>query len=175
MGYLTKLIISSTIGQNGSKSHGPNSVVSMLHHFFATHSLDETHSQLHADNCAGQNKNKTVASCLCWRCIVGLHKEIEYTFMPAGHTRCEVDGFFGLIKQTYRRSNTDTLQHLEHIVKKSSGANFPQFFADPVTGDSHFQWRQWDKFFQSKFKKIPGIQGICQLRFTSDKPGYVFF
>ena len=81
MGYLTKLIISlmrrvpyqvnylideaSTIGQNGSKSHGPNSIVSMLHHFFSTHSLDETHLQLHADNCAGQNKNKTVASYLC--------------------------------------------------------------------------------------------------------------
>jgi len=84
-----------TIGENGSLSHGANSVISMLHHFFDQHSLGETKLELHADNCGGQNKNKSVVAYLCWRCIVGLHKEIVYTFMPAGHTTCQVDGFFG--------------------------------------------------------------------------------
>ena len=101
-----------TIGENGSPSHGANSVISMLHHFFNQHSLGKTKLILHADNCRGQNKNKSVVAYLCWQCIVGLHKEIVYTFMPAGHTRCQVDGFFGLVKPKYRRSNSDTLEHL---------------------------------------------------------------
>ena len=39
---------------------GANTVVSLLHHFFETHSLGEEHVHLHADNCAGQNKNNTM-------------------------------------------------------------------------------------------------------------------
>ena len=101
-----------TIGENGSPGNGANSVISMLHHFFDQHSLGKTKLILHADNCRGQNKNKSVVAYLCWQCIVGLHKEIVYTFMPAGHTRCQVDGFFGLVKPKYRRSNSDTLEHL---------------------------------------------------------------
>ena len=60
-----------TIGENGA-----NSMISMLHHFFDQHSLGETKLEFHADNCVGQNKNKSVVAYLCWWCIVGLHKEI---------------------------------------------------------------------------------------------------
>lgn len=90
-----------TIGVNGSKCHGPNSVISMLHHFFQTHGNGEMECHLHADNCGGQNKNKTVMAYLAWRCIVGLHHEIRLSFMNTGHTRCLVDGCFCLIKQKY--------------------------------------------------------------------------
>ena len=39
---------------------GANTVVSLLHHFFAHHGLGEVDVELHADNCVGQNKNNTV-------------------------------------------------------------------------------------------------------------------
>lgn len=39
---------------------GANTVVSMLHYFFAHHGLSESNLHLHADNCVGQNKNNTV-------------------------------------------------------------------------------------------------------------------
>ena len=39
---------------------GANTVVSLIHHFFDTHSLGEKHVHLHADNCVGQNKNNTM-------------------------------------------------------------------------------------------------------------------
>ncbi len=51
---------SQTIGSNGTNSHGSNSVVSMLHHFLEIHSGHEPELHLHADNCVGQNKNRTV-------------------------------------------------------------------------------------------------------------------
>ena len=39
-----------TIGENGTKCHGPNS---MLHYFFETHGNGEEACYLHADNCGG--------------------------------------------------------------------------------------------------------------------------
>ena len=39
---------------------GANIVVSLLHHFLENHSLGEVNVHLHADNCAGQNKNNIV-------------------------------------------------------------------------------------------------------------------
>ena len=39
-----------TIGCNGSKAHGPNSVVSMLHHHLETHAPSSPTLGLHADN-----------------------------------------------------------------------------------------------------------------------------
>ena len=49
---------------------GANAVISMLHHFFSTHSLGEEHVHLHADNCVGQNKNNAV---------IQVHKELFLT------------------------------------------------------------------------------------------------
>ena len=46
-----------TIGPNGTKVHGANTVVSLLHDFFRQHGYGEVECVLHADNCAGQNKN----------------------------------------------------------------------------------------------------------------------
>ena len=42
-----------TIGMDGKNSHGPNSVASMLHHYFSRHGLKKRECYLHADNCSG--------------------------------------------------------------------------------------------------------------------------
>ena len=39
---------------------GANAVVSRLHYYFENHGLGEEEVLLHADNCAGQNKNNIV-------------------------------------------------------------------------------------------------------------------
>ena len=91
---------SQTIGENGKMAHGSNSVIiSMLHHYFAKHGLGEKGCVIDTDNCAGQNKNCSVIGYFAWRCMTGLHEEIQLSFMVACHTRCLVDGCFGLIKQ----------------------------------------------------------------------------
>ena len=42
-------------GPDGSLAHGPNYVISMVHHAFLTYGLGELDCSLHADNCGGNN------------------------------------------------------------------------------------------------------------------------
>ena len=119
---------SQSIDVNGSNAHGPNSVVSMLHHFFENHSGHEPECHLHADNCVGQNKNRTVVGYLAWRVATGLNTKITLSFMLFGHTRCFVDGNFGLLKKFYRRSDVDTMQQLRDVVNNSSRTNNANVF-----------------------------------------------
>lgn len=156
---------SETIGQNGSKSHGPNSVISMLHHYFSNHSLKESICHCHADNCVGQNKNRFVIGYFAWRIITGQHKQLSLSFMEVGHTRCLVDGHFGLIKKMYRRMDCDTVQHLADATNLSSMNNKPQLFP--------WEWRAWDNFINSLFKAVPNVTKYHHFRFNSDSPGVV--
>ena len=43
------------IDEASNTGKGANTVASMLHHFFANHTLGESEVHLHADNCVGQN------------------------------------------------------------------------------------------------------------------------
>ena len=107
------------IGIDGSKSHGLNAVLSMLHHHLQHHSRAKSIC-LHADNCCGQNKYKSVLAYLAWRVIVGLNNKIELSFMRVGHMRCFVDGGFGLLRQRYRRSDVDTVQQRADATEESA-------------------------------------------------------
>ena len=106
--------------------HDANAVISMLHHYFKNHAANEKDAHLHADNCVGQNKNRYVVGYLVWRVLSGLNSSITLSFMRVGHTRCIVDGNFGLIKQLYRQSDVDTVRQLASIVGFSSSSNIPQ-------------------------------------------------
>ena len=70
------------INEAANTGKGANAVISMLHNFFSMHGLGETTLHLHADNCSGQNRQYLV-----WRVLVGLSREIEFSFMVAGHTK----------------------------------------------------------------------------------------
>ena len=87
-----------TMGINVSKTR-PNSVISMLHHYLAVHSIKEPHLHLHADNCAGQNKNKSVLAYRMWRTLVGLNDKVILSIVRVGHTQCFVDACFGLLEK----------------------------------------------------------------------------
>ena len=151
---------SQSIGVNGSNAHGPNAVVSMLHHYFEHHSGHEPEYHLHADNCVGQNKNRTVVSYLAWRVITGLNKKITLSFMLVGHTRCFVDGNFGLLKRAYRKSDVDTVQQLKEIATKSSRSNIAQMYP--------WEWREWDNMLDTLFKPVLGIRKYQHFTFNND-------
>ena len=153
-----------TIGEDNAKSHGPNCVVSMLHSYLEK---NEHPQQLHAhcDNCCGQNKNKTMLAYLCWRVLVGLEADIKLSFMVVGHTRCAVDGGFGVVKKKFRSSDTDTASQLVDLVN-SSGLRNTATLCD-------WQWRSWDSFFMNDFKRVVGITSYQHFHFSSEFPGKV--
>ena len=105
---------------------GSNAIISMLHHFFATHSLGESNIQLHADNCSGQNKNRFVLEYLAWRVLTGLSREIELSFLRVGHTKFSPDWCFGLLKRTYKRTKVGCLDDIVRVVETSAEVNHAQ-------------------------------------------------
>ena len=54
-----------TNGTNGSKAHGPNSGISMLHHYLQLHGNKVHTCNFHADNCVCQNKKNLFWPILC--------------------------------------------------------------------------------------------------------------
>ena len=54
----------NVIGENGSKTHGPNAVHSMLHHAFENFGYGEMNCVIHADNCAGKVFGRNINSIL---------------------------------------------------------------------------------------------------------------
>nr|XP_022302539.1 uncharacterized protein LOC111110356 [Crassostrea virginica] len=156
-----------TIGENGSKTHGPNAVLSMLHHYFDAKSHGEIGCHLHADNCVGQNKNKTTLHYLAWRCLNRFHKKINLHFMIAGHTKCLCDSCFGMLKKKYRRSEVDGIEQLEQVVEQSAKSN-------TVARCGELQWFRWDAFFSRYFKPVKGIGKFHHFMFTAEEPGIVY-
>ena len=120
---------------------------------------------VHCDNCCGQNKNKEMLAYLCWRVLVGLEADIKLSFMVVGHTRCAVDGGFGVVKKKFRSSDTDTASQLVDLVN-SSGLRNTATLCD-------WQWRFWDSFFMNDFKRVVGITSYQHFHFSSEFPGKV--
>ena len=60
----------------------------------------------------GQNKNNAMIQYLLYRVLTGLHDTIELSFLVVGHTKFAPDGYFGLIRRRYRRSQVYTYDHL---------------------------------------------------------------
>ena len=85
--------------------------------------------------------------------------------MRVGHTRCMVDGNFGLIKKLYRRSDVDTVAQLSGIVSRSSSTNIPQLYS--------WEWREWDAMLAKLFTPLKGIRKFQHFTFADNLGGSV--
>ena len=110
------------------KINGPNCVVSMLDHYLRK---NEPSQQLHAhcNNCWVRNKNKTVLVYLCWRVSLGMEADIQLSFMTVGHTRCSVDGGFGMATQKFPSVDCETMAQLKEVVDSSAHSNSADVFS----------------------------------------------
>ena len=82
---------------------GANQVVSLLHCFLTSIKQLTPKVHLWADNCGGQNKNKTMLWYLSWLVATQDIEEIILRFQIKGHTRNSVDRGFGTVKQKANR------------------------------------------------------------------------
>ena len=146
---------------------GANMVISLLDHFFTNYGLGEKWVHLTADNCAGQNKNNALIQYLMYRVITGLHEKIELSFLIVGHTKFSPDGYFGLIKRDYRRSQIYTYEQLKNTIESSSknGHNI-------CVGNtsSPIIYRDWTSWLAQYFKPLKGISNYHHFRIEENNP-----
>lgn len=155
-----------TIGYDGSSTHGPDAVISMIDWAMHECGQGETECTIHADNCGAQNKNQFILGYFMWRILTGQHEKITYSMQVPGHARCLIDGGFGLIKKLYRRSDCDDLKQLETVVNRSSQTNVSVLYPS-------WQWRSWKQYLSENFKPVKGIRKYQHFVFQKNEPGVV--
>lgn len=101
----------------GQAKKGANSVVSLVWKWLVSQGLckeGEPANELNicADNCPGQNKNKTVVKFCNFLVEAGFFKKVNLIFLVKGHTKNPCDRMFNALKMTYRTSNIYTYSDL---------------------------------------------------------------
>jgi len=152
-----------------------NTVISLLHHFFSHYGLGETTAYLTADNCVAQNKNNAMIQYLLYRVLTGLHDRIELSFLVVGHTKFSPDGYFGLVRKHYRKSNVYTYDGLVDTIDQSSrsGCNRCQRYASKTSAKPQIVYRDWSGWLGEYFKDIPGISRYRHFRIDRRERGIV--
>ena len=164
------------IDEASSTGKGANATISYLHYFFSHHGLGESNAHLHADNCAGQNKNNYFLWYFAWRIMSELHASIVYSFLIAGHTKFGPDRSFGMIKKAYKVTYVSLLYEFANMVETSSnlGVNKAQLVGTH-DGKIIVPVYDWASFLGRYFNKIPNIKKFHHFRFVKDNPGMVYF
>jgi hypothetical protein len=162
------------IKEEESVGKGADAVISLVHNYFKLHGLGEKKLIIHADNCAGQNKNNAMVMYLAWRVMNNFHEEITYSFMVAGHTKFSPDSFFGLLKLKLQKSEVDNLDDLVQVVEDStvSKHNLSQTIFDKE-GNRIVHFYSWTKFLTNYFKSVPHILKQHHFVFSKDNIGSV--
>ena len=82
--------------------------------------MGKTYATLQADNCVGQNKNKTMMCYLARRTITDQHHKIDIKYMLPGHTKFRPDSYYGIFNRQYNVQNSiDTLDKLVKCVNSA--------------------------------------------------------
>lgn len=147
-----------------------NTVISLLDHFFTNYGLGEKWVHLTADNCVGQNKNNALLQYLMYRVLTGLHDKIELSFLIVGHTKFSPDGYFGLIKRHYRRSQVYTYDQLSNIVESSSKNGHNVCVRVSRNIKSPVIYRDWSSWLSQYFRAFKGILNYQHFRVERKNP-----
>ena len=155
-----------------STGKGANPTISYVHHYFTNHGMGETKALIHADNCAGQNKNNYFLWYLAYRTIIGLNHDIEYSFMCVGHTKFSCDRCFGVLK---KKTNITELWSLYDIADavSNSGVNNEAELVGNHQGEVRVKVFDWGIWLGKCFRRLDGILSYQHFRFSHKEPGIV--
>ena len=121
--------------------------------------VSERHTNLHADICSAQNKNNFFLWYFALRVITGLHQNITYSFLIAGHTKFAPDCCFGMIKKCYKVNFISSIYELAGMVATWSdiGVNKAQLVG---THDNRIiaPVCDWASFLARYFNRLPNIK-----------------
>jgi len=148
-----------------------NEVGSMLVNCIETHKKDSSLSNartlcLHADNCAGQNKNRFMLWMLAFRVIMGYEDYINLYFLVAGHTKNRCDAAFGFVERKLKQRNVVCAREMMKVIQESSNSN-------QVVCSTGVSWFDWKRLLSHRFTG-PSTFRISKydvFSFQKEKPG----
>ena len=118
------------------------------------------------DNCGGQNKNARVIGYLLFFLVDdGVIEEVSLKFFIKGHTKYRS---FGQVKRKMSRMSCWNMESLVTAVNEATHSVKPI----NLERDEQPFW-QFKSFFESRYKKIQGIQKCQVFRMTRKKRGFV--
>ena len=120
---------------------------------------------MQAGNCSSQNKSRSAIAYFAGCMLVGLSDELSLSYMLVGHTRCTVDGNFGLPKKSFRSNEVDSIADCVKMTDNSCGANEALHFS--------WSWQEWDAIPARFLSPVKGIATYQHLSVTRDAPGQV--
>ena len=104
--------------------------------------------------------------------MVGLHNQVNLSFLIVGHTKFSPDWCFGLLKQRFRRTKVSCLSDLEQVVNRSAEANIAQLVGTQC-GEVVVPTYNWSALYTGRLKKLKGIKKYHHFTITSTTPGSV--
>lgn len=108
------------------------------------------------DNCIRENKNRFVFSYLEFLVTIGLFDEVEASFLPVGHTHCDIDQAFSTTAERLRHNDAITLEDLHTEVQKC--------YNDQTTVTALKQLGNWSGLCTSQ-NCLTEIDGLTQFRY----------
>ena len=145
--------LSVHVYHEGVGKKGGNNVCSMLVNEFKRLDIlkeNQTAKELTIimDNCAGQNKNRMVLRLATYLVEAEYFEKVSFVFYIVGHTKNACDRWFNTLKRTYRRSNIYSFDQLTDSMKTHKNIN--------VTVVNETDFKDWDKFWDSIYKRLAG-------------------
>lgn len=124
---------------------------------------------LHADNCAGQNKNKYVIFFLLYLALTKRYKTVSLYFMIPGHTKNICDSSFGNVKRLYRKRNVLHPGDMMSVIEESSKTS-------RCIPSRNVKWQDWRSLLEKQFKVPSNFKITAFQSFTSKMhaPGKLF-
>ena len=160
---------------------GANQVVSLIHLYLTSIRWRKEQDEnvvmpkemvFWADNCAGQNKNKTVLQYLAWLVQQPDTPEvILLNFQIKGHTRNSVDRHFGDVKKLYYRSQVWVPKDYVNVVDECTTTD--RNIAVDLYGKNDL-FLDWGEKLHESFTALVGIANYQIFKFERANPGMCF-
>lgn len=124
---------------------------------------------IHADNCAGQNKNRHSVWFCSWMMMGNLFSEVELNFLLPGHTKNECDSAFGSVKKLLRRTDVLSPHDMRVLIDRSSKSA-------RCVSSTEVEWIRWKSVLQNLFTipKELKLSTYFQFRFPEGSGGALF-
>lgn len=151
---------------------GSSSVISFLYRCFMNFSFGATKLSLHTDNCCGQNKNKFVLQFCEWLVMMGYFESVEIAFLIVGHTKFDVDTWFGNFKWKWIQSRADQLKHVCRIAAQTK--NTSVVLVGDEQGNAYVPQYDWSEFFEGgDTDVVKNIKQYHHFRAEVERPGII--